>query len=100
MDIKAFRRDVLKKQAELEAAHPSGYTYITSVADSQRQQIGGVVTEVTLSRAAIHLCERSAELSTPEEIEAYRQRCEEARAQIVAASRRNVDRELRITTDR
>jgi hypothetical protein len=100
MDLKAFRRDVLKKTTELEAIYPSGYIYITTVNDSQRQIKAGTTTEVTLALAAKHLCERSHELSTPEEIEGYRLRCEEARATISASLKRNVDRELRISVDR
>ena len=100
MDLKAFRRDVLKKQGELEALHPSGYCYITSLDDTQRQIRAGTVSEVTLPNAARHLCERSAELSTAEEIEAYHARCAEARATISAASKRHTDRELRVSVNR
>jgi len=100
MDLKAFRRDVLKKQGELEAAYPSGYVYITTVNDSQRQIKAGTVSEVTLQNAARHLCERTHEISTPEEIAAYHARCAEARATISAASKRHTDRELRISVDR
>jgi hypothetical protein len=100
MNLKAFRRDVNRKLEELQRDHPSGYVYLTSLHDSQRQQIAGVVTEVSLPNAARHLCERSAELSTPQEIEGYRQKCEETRATISAASKRHLDKELRISVDR
>jgi hypothetical protein len=100
MNIKAFRIDVQKTLLELQRDHHSGYCYITSLHDSQRQQIAGVVTEVSLQNAARHLCERSAQLSTPEEIQAYQARCAENRQQIVAAGRRHLDKELRISVDR
>lgn len=98
MDLRAFRRDVLKKQAELEAAFPSGYCYITSLEDSQRQLRAGTVTEVTLQIAAVRLCERTHEISTPEQLEEFHARQAEIRAQISASLKRTTDRELRITT--
>jgi hypothetical protein len=100
MDLKAFRRDVLAKTTELKGTHLSGYLYLTSVDNRERQISAGTVTEVTLQNAARHLCERSHVISTPEEIESYRQRCEENRAQISASLKRNTDRELTITTTR
>ena len=98
MDLKAFRRDVLAKTTELKGTHPSGYVYLTSVDNRERNIAAGTVTEVTLPNAARHLCERSHVISTPEEIESYRLKCEENRAQIIVASRRTTDRELRIST--
>lgn len=100
MDLKAFRRDVQRKLLELEAAHPSGYVYLTSLDNRERNITAGTVTEVTLPNAAKHLCERSHEISTAEEISAYQQKCEENRATIVAAGKRSTDRELRISVDR
>jgi hypothetical protein len=98
MDLKAFKRDMLKKQAELELAHPSGYLYVTSQYHREKNVAAGTVTEVNIPNAARVLTERTHAVSTPEEIEAYHARCEENRAQISASLRRNTDRELRITT--
>ncbi len=100
MDLKAFRRDVQRKLLELEAAHPSGYVYLTSLDNRERNISAGTTTEVTLQNAAVTLCWRSHELSTPDQIEGYHQRCAEARAQIQAALKRHVDKELRISVDR
>jgi hypothetical protein len=98
MDLKAFKRDVIKKQAELEAAHPSGYVYITSLDNRERNLVSGTTTEVNLQNAAIALCWRSHEISSAEQIAEYRQRCEEARQQISAAGKRHTTQELRITS--
>ena len=100
MDLKAFKRDMLKKQAELELAHPSGYLYVTSQYHRERNVAAGTVTEVNIPNAARVLTEGTHQVSTIEEIEGYRQKCEENRATIAASLRRNVDRELRISVDR
>jgi hypothetical protein len=100
MDIKGFKRDCSKKQAELELVHSSGYVYITSLDNREKQTRAGTVVEVSLQNAARHLVERSATVSTPEEIEGYQQRAEETRQTIIAAGRRFVEKELRISVDR
>jgi hypothetical protein len=100
MDLKAFRRDVQRKLLELEAAHPSGYVYLTSLDNRERNLVAGTTTEVNLQNAAVALCWRSHEISSAEQIAEYRQRCEEARQQIVAAGKRHINKELRISVDR
>jgi hypothetical protein len=100
MDLKKFKHDMLKKQAELELAHPSGYLYVTSQYHRERNVAAGTVTEVNIPNAARVLTEGTHQVSTIEEIESYRQKCEENRAQISASLKRNTDRELTITTTR
>ena len=100
MDLKRFRIDVQRKLEELQIAHPSGYVYLTSLHDSQRQMAAGTVTEVTLLNAAKHLCERSHEIATETEVEEYRQRCEQNRATISAASKRHLEKELRLSINK
>jgi hypothetical protein len=100
MDIKGFKRDCLNKTLELEGLFPSGYCYITLLDNREKQTRAGVVVEVSLMNAARHLCERSAELSSETEIQAYQARCAENRQQIVAAGKRHLDKELRISVNR
>jgi hypothetical protein len=98
MDLRALRRDILKKKTELEQAYPSGYLYVTSLDNREKNVSAGTVTEVNIPNAARVLTERTHAVSTPEEIEAYHARCEENRQQIAAAGKRHTDRELRITS--
>jgi hypothetical protein len=98
MDIRGFRRDVNKKLTELQENHPSGYVYITSLDNRERNISAGTVTEVNLQNAAVALCQRSHALSSAEDIAGYQQRCEEARQQISAAGKRHTTQELRITS--
>jgi hypothetical protein len=100
MDLKAFRRDISKALAGLESAHASGYVYITSVDNREKNIAAGTVTEVTLQHAATRLCERTHQVSTPEEIEGYHERGREIKAQIVADGKRHLDRELRISVNK
>jgi len=99
MDIKAFNLDVLSTLRELQATHPSGFVYITSVKNREKTTSAGTVCEVSLPAAARHLIEHTHVLSTPAEIEEYQARCRENRAQIVAASKRHLNQELRISVD-
>lgn len=99
MDLKAFWRDVIKKQGELEAAFHGGFVYLTSVDNREKNIAAGAVTEVTVASAARHLCERTHEISTPVEIEVYQARCQSDRARILAFEKTRTDRELRISVD-
>jgi hypothetical protein len=99
MDVKAFNLDVSAMLQELRSSNPSGFVYINSIKNREKTTSAGTVCEVGLETAARRLCEHSAVRATPAEIEEYQARCRENRAQIVAAGKRHLNQELRISVD-
>ena len=74
--------------------------YLTSLDNREHQISAGTVSEVGLAMAARHLCERTHEIATAEEIAAYQARCNETRQQIDASGKRHINQELRISMNK
>jgi hypothetical protein len=80
---------VIQAQRELlNEAHPSGYVFITSVHNLAKNTNAGTVSEVNTATAARLIIEATHRESTPEEIEAFKQRGELFNARMLAETQR------------
>jgi hypothetical protein len=76
-DLTAYYNEIKDEKQKLDEQFPDGFLFVTAVRNvSKGNRTGGTVTEVTTAAAAKHLVNITARISTPAEIEAFKQQCE------------------------
>jgi hypothetical protein len=73
-DLTAYYNEIKDEKQKLDEQFPDGFLFVTAVRNvSKGSMTGGTVTEVTTRTGAKHLVDITARVSTPLEIEAFKQ---------------------------
>jgi hypothetical protein len=71
-DLEQYFSAIADEKRKLDSVHYSGFVFMTSVRNLQKNSTAGCVCECTTKQAAKHLVDSTARESTAEEIEAFK----------------------------
>jgi hypothetical protein len=72
-DLVQYFSAISDEKRKLDAVHYTGFVFMTSVRNLQKNSTAGCVCECTTKQAAKHLVDSTARESTPQEIESFKQ---------------------------
>lgn len=72
-DLEQYFAAISEEKAKLDAAHYTGFVFMTSVRNLSKNSTAGSVCEVSTKMAAKHIVEGTARESTSQEIAAFKQ---------------------------